>query len=178
MSRIGKKEIKLPGKVAVSITGSTVEVKGPKGTLGYTLPEGISLEQENGALAVVPADKRPATLRFQGLARSIIQNLVKGVSDGFVKELEIQGIGYCGQVNGGKLALNLGYSHPVEFEIPADIKISMPDNTHILVQGIDKQRVGQVAATIRDFRPPDSYKGKGVRYKGEEVVLKEGKTLG
>jgi len=179
MSRLGKQPINLTDKVKVEEKKGDVSVTGPKGTLTFTLPACVSLGQEENMikLSCEGFEKDPGRRALYGLARSLLQNMVTGVTEGFRRELEIQGVGYRGQSSGRKLSLNLGFSHPVEYEAPEGVEISMPQNTRIIVDGIDKQLVGQVAATIRGFRPPDSYKGKGIRYAGEQISLKEGKTV-
>lgn len=179
MSRLGKRPIDLPSQVKIEEKNGKVTVSGPKGSLEYRLPACIQIKNEDKQL-IVSCDgyqKNPEKRALYGLARSLLQNMVTGVSDGFRRELEIQGVGYRGQCSGKKVTLNLGYSHPVDYTVPEGVEVSMPQNTRIVVEGIDKQLVGQVAATIRGFRPPDSYKGKGVRYAGEQVTLKEGKTI-
>lgn len=178
MSRVGKKLIRLDDKVSMTSRGREVTVKGPKGELSWALPDGLDLTIDDGQCVVERSDSSRQGAANHGLARSLLQGLVTGVTEGFKKELEIQGIGYRGQCSGQKLTMSLGYSHPVEYVAPEGVALSMPDNTHIVVEGIDKQKVGQTAATIRGFRPPDSYKGKGIRYVGEYVALKEGKTVG
>jgi large subunit ribosomal protein L6 len=180
MSRIGKQPIELKSQAKVSISGQDVTVAGPKGSLSFALPACVSARQEENMLLVECSsfEKNPKNRALYGMVRSILNNMVQGVTDGFKRQLEIQGVGYRGQCSGKRLILNLGYSHPVEFVAPEGVDISMPDNTHIVVEGIDKQAVGQVAATIRGFRPPDAYKGKGIRYQGEQISLKEGKTVG
>lgn len=178
MSRVGKKLIKVDDKVTITTSGREVTVKGPKGELCWALPDGIDVKVSGGECQVERSDLSPQGGANHGLARSLLQGFVTGVSEGFKKQLEIQGIGYRGQCSGQKVTLSLGYSHPVEYEAPEGVQLTMPDNTHIVVEGIDKQKVGQTAATIRGFRPPDSYKGKGIRYAGEYVALKEGKTVG
>lgn len=180
MSRIGKSPIPLSDRVKIDIADRRVKVEGPKGCLEFTLPSCVSAEVSDRQIKVsCPTYATDASDRaLFGMARSMLNNMVIGVSDGFRKELQIQGVGYRGQVSGKKLTLNIGFSNPVELEIPSDVELTMPDNTRIVVEGIDKQRVGQVASTIRSFRPPDPYKGKGVRYMGEQVTLKEGKTIG
>jgi len=178
MSRIGKKPIKLESGIKVEADGQAVTVTGPKGSLTWTLPLGISIRTEDDQLVVERQDDSRQGAANHGLARSLLQGFIIGVSKGFQKSLEIQGVGYRGQVKGQKLSLSLGFSHPVEFEAPKGIALTMPDQTHVVVDGIDKQLVGQTAATIRGFRPPDAYKGKGVRYTGEQITLKEGKTVG
>ncbi len=180
MSRIGKTPIPLNDRVKVDIKNKQVKIEGPKGSLEFTLPACVDVAVDGQELKVTCAtfENDADDRALYGMARSMLNNMVTGVSDGFRRELEIQGVGYRGQVSGEKLTLNLGYSNPVEFQIPGDVELSMPENTRIVVEGIDKQRVGHVASTIRSFRPPDSYKGKGVRYLGEQVSLKEGKTIG
>lgn len=178
MSRIGRKPVKLVDGTKFSLNGQRATVEGPKGTLDLTIPEKIAIRQEDGQL-VVEAQEETAHLRAcQGMTRSILHNMVTGVTTGFRRELEIQGVGYRGKCQGQKLVLNLGLSHPVEFEVPKPLQVSMPSATQIVIEGPDKQMVGQAAATIRSFRPPDSYKGKGIRYVGEQISLKEGKTVG
>lgn len=178
MSRMGKQPIELTGNVEITIADADVTVKGPKGELSYTLPATISVRQEENKLLVDNSSEERETKADHGLARSLLQGMVTGVTAGFTRELEIQGVGYRGQCKGQQLTLNLGYSNPVEYEVPEGVSVSMPQPTRIVLESIDKQKVGQVAATVRGFRPPDSYKGKGVRYLGEQVSLKEGKTVG
>jgi len=177
MSRIGKRPISLDG-ATVEVQGRTVTVSGPKGKLSWTLPEGIGVRVEESRLIVERHDDSRQGAANHGLARSLLQGMVIGVTRGFRKELEIQGVGYRGQCSNNKLTLSLGFSHPVEYTAPEGVTLSMPNQNLIVVEGIDKQKVGQVAATIRSFRPPDAYKGKGIRYVGEQVTLKEGKTVG
>jgi large subunit ribosomal protein L6 len=178
MSRIGKKSIEIPDKVklAVSDTGS-VKVEGPKGKLEWVLPESIKLRIE-GKLAVLDRSiENRATKALHGLSRSLVSNMVVGVSQGFQKGLEIHGVGFRAQLQGKNLNLNIGFSHPVVFSIPDGIKITVQESTKLLIEGIDKQLVGQVAADIRGFYPPEPYKGKGIRYAGEQILRKEGKTV-
>lgn len=176
MSRIGKKAIDVPSGVSVTLSGSAVVVKGPKGELSMTLAEKISAKQEASALVLERADESRVARANHGLSRALLANMVRGVHEGFSKRLEIQGIGYRAEVKGAKLVLSLGYSHPIEFDIPPDIKITVDKDNKIVVSGIDRSRVGQTAANIRDFRKPDRYKGKGVRYEGEHISLKAGKS--
>jgi len=178
MSRIGKKSIDLPAtvKVAVSPEGG-VKVEGPKGTLEWTLPKQIIARVENTAVHVERASEARGVRALHGLSRSLVANMVTGVSAGFVKDLEIHGVGFKAAVQGKSLNLSLGFSHPVLFSIPDGIKVTVADNTKIKVEGIDKKVVGQVAADIRAYYPPEPYKGKGVRYAGEQIVRKEGKTV-
>ena len=178
MSRIGRTPIKLGSDVSVEIKGRKVTVSGPNGTLDYTVPEPAAVKQEDGELLVECDNAAPRLRALHGTVRSLLSNMVIGVTQGYRRELEIQGVGYRGTCNNNTVTLNLGLSHPVEYQPPEGVEISMPDNTHIVVQGIDKQRVGQAAATIRRFRPPNAYKGKGIRYAGEQITLKEGKTVG
>ncbi len=180
MSRIGKKPIGIDNRVKVAVNGRDLNVEGPKGTLRFELPACIELQQQESSLQLTCAtfEQNSGDRALYGMARSMVNNMVIGVTEGFRKQLEIQGVGYRGQCVGSRMTLQLGYSHPIEFAAPDGISIGMPDNTHILIEGIDKQLVGQVAATIRGFRPPDAYKGKGIRYAGEKVSLKEGKTVG
>jgi len=177
MSRIGKKAIPLSG-ATVAVKDACVTVTGPKGTLEYDLPEAVGVEVGEAEANVTAADESRHSRAKQGLARSLINGMVTGVTVGFKKALEIQGVGYRGQCNNNRLSLSLGYSHPVEFHAPEGLTLSMPSPTSIVIEGIDKQLVGQAAATIRGFRPPDNYKGKGIRYVGERVTIKEGKTVG
>ena len=177
MSRMGKMPIQVSDKVKVDIAGAQVTVTGPKGALDFTVPQPISVALDKGVLTVSRDGESRDAKAKHGMVRSILQSHVTGVSDGFRRVLEIQGVGYRGQLKGNQLTLNLGYSNPVEYEVPEGVQVSMPDQTHIVLEGIDKQKVGQIAANIRGFRPPDAYKGKGVRYEGEQVSLKEGKTV-
>ena len=176
MSRIGLQPITLPSGTSVTISESEVVVKGPKGQLTSPLMPRIKVKQNGDTLTLERADEEKQTRAFHGLCRSLLYNAVVGVSQGFKKELEIQGIGYRAAVKGSTLELQLGYSHPIVYSIPKEITISVEKNTAISIEGIDKQKVGQVAAEIRSFRPPEVYKGKGVRYKGEYVQRKVGKA--
>lgn len=178
MSRIGKKIIDLPGtvKIAISPEGG-VKVEGPKGKLEWTLPKQISARIENSTILVERSNEGRSARALHGLSRALVANMVAGVSTGFVKELEIHGVGFKAAVQGSALNLSLGFSHPVLFPIPEGIKITVADNTKIRIEGIDKKVVGQVAADIRAYYPPEPYKGKGVRYSGEKIVRKEGKTV-
>ena len=180
MSRIGNKSIVVPTGVEVTVSGQEITVKGAKGTLSHVAPELITIEFDAEAKTITtvrPNDSRQAKA-FHGLTRSLIANMVAGVSTGWKKELEIRGTGYRGQVQGKVLNLNLGYSHPIEYQIPEGLTITMPNNTSVTIEGADKQLVGQAAADIRFYRKPEVYKGKGVRYVGEYVALKEGKGAG
>jgi len=176
MSRIGKKPIPIPKGVTATIEPSAVEVKGPKGSLRQPLPRGVLFVEEEGEL-VARIDGEPREMsKFHGLARSLVANAVKGVSEGFTRELDIVGIGYRAEVQGRKITFALGYSHPIVLDIPEGIAIAVEKQTHITVSGIDRQVVGQVAANIRRLRKPDPYKQKGVRYTGEVLKKKVGKT--
>lgn len=174
MSRIGRKLIPLPPKVEVKISAAAVDVKGPKGQLQVELPEGIQVEQQDANLRVVRRDEMLSARH--GLIRSLLANSVTGVSSGFQKDLEIVGIGYRAELKGKVVVFLLGYSHPIEFVIPEGIQIAVEKQTRLSVTGIDKQRVGQVAATIRSLRAPDPYKNKGIRYAGEVLQKKVGKA--
>ncbi|AFZ52653.1 50S ribosomal protein L6 [Cyanobacterium aponinum] len=176
MSRIGKRPITIPAKVEVTIDGQLVQVKGPKGDLSRTLPALVTLTQEGQEIKVVrDNDSRKARERH-GLCRTLVDNMIQGVSQGFEKKLEIQGVGYRAQAQGSKLTLNVGYSKPVEMEMPQGISVAVNNNTEVVVSGIDKELVGNVAAKIRAVRPPEVYKGKGIRYSGEYVRRKVGKA--
>ncbi|WP_041375458.1 50S ribosomal protein L6 [Polymorphum gilvum] len=175
MSRIGKKPVPVPSGVTATINGRTVEVKGPKGQLSFVLNDLVLAEMTDDGIKVDPRnDSKPARSMW-GMTRTMLQNLITGVSQGFEKKLDITGVGYRAQIQGNNLQLALGFSHDVLFPIPAGIDIKCPKPTEIIVSGIDKQAVGQVAANIREYRPPEPYKGKGVRYSGEFIVRKEGK---
>ncbi len=180
MSRIGKKPIQISDGVSVSLDGRTVQVSGPKGAMQFALPETAGLRIDDRVVKVenLGGDRDKAAKALYGTVRAIIQNMVTGVSQGFRRELEIRGVGFRGQCQGQRLVLNLGFSHQVEFHAPEGVAVSMPENNRIVIEGIDKQVVGETAAKIRSFRPPDNYKGKGIRYLGEHVILKEGKTVG
>ena len=175
MSRIGKKSVPVPAGVAVSLSGANLSVKGPKGELKMVLVEHVLAKLEDGGIKVDPRDKSKMARSCWGLSRTLVANMVRGVTQGYSKTLEISGVGYRAAVAGKGLQLNLGYSHDVNYPIPEGIEIKTPKPTEIVVSGIDKQRVGQVAAEIRDFRSPEPYKGKGVKYAGEYIFRKEGK---
>ena len=178
MSRIGKTPITLPANVKVSLApGGLVTVEGSKGTLNWELPKGITFSIEGATLTVARANEERATRALHGLSRALLNNMVAGVTTGFRRDLEIQGVGFRATVKENKLDLNIGYSHPVLFSIPKEIKIVVTDNTKISIEGIDKHLVGQVAADIRAYYPPEPYKGKGIRYSDEQVRRKEGKTV-
>jgi len=173
MSRIAKAPIELPSGVEIKVSGVEVSVKGPKGNLVQKLHPQVSLEQEDNTVTVKPANN--SSVPMAGTFRSLVNNMVVGVSNGFEKKLTLVGVGYRAQLQGNKLTLALGYSHPIEFAAPEGITIEVPSQTEIVVKGCDKQKVGQVASEIRAFRPPEPYKGKGVRYADERVVRKEAK---
>jgi large subunit ribosomal protein L6 len=176
MSRIGKKPIPIPKGVTVKIDGAAVDVQGPKGKMRQAVPPGILIAQDNGSL-VARMEREDANLnKFHGLARSLVANAVAGVTEGFKKELDIVGVGYRAELKGKQVHFALGYSHPVIFDIPTGIDITVDKQTHITVTGVDRQLVGQVAANIRRMRKPDPYKQKGVRYTGEVLKKKVGKT--
>jgi large subunit ribosomal protein L6 len=175
MSRIGKKAVPVPSGVTASVDGQTVKMKGPKGALQYVVPDDIVVKMENGGVKVDPRSETKRARAMWGTSRTLVSNLVTGVTKGFESKLEITGVGYRASVQGKNLHLALGFSHDVIYPIPEGIAIVTPKPTEIVVSGIDKQRVGQVAAEIRGFRPPEPYKGKGVRYAGEFIFRKEGK---
>lgn len=175
MSRIGKKPVPLPKGVEATLSGQTVTVKGPKGTRSFTATDDVTLTVADGAVKVTPRGLSKRARQQWGMSRSQVENLVTGVTEGFKKELEITGVGYRANMQGNTLKLALGYSHDVDFEIPAGVTVTAPKQTEIVVEGIDQQLVGQVAANIREWRSPEPYKGKGIRYKGEYIFRKEGK---
>jgi large subunit ribosomal protein L6 len=175
MSRIGKKPVELPSGVTASVSGQTIEVKGPKGTRSFNATDDVTLTVQDNAVSVMPRGKSKRARQQWGMSRTMVANLVTGVSEGFKKELEIQGVGYRAQMQGNTLKLNLGLSHDVDYTAPEGVTVSAPKQTEIVVEGIDEQLVGQVAANIRQWRKPEPYKGKGIRYKGEFIFRKEGK---
>jgi large subunit ribosomal protein L6 len=175
MSRIGKKPVELPSGVTATVSGQTVEVKGPKGTRSFTATDDVTIALDGNALKVTPRGTSKRARQQWGMSRSMVANLVTGVTTGFKRELEIQGVGYRAQMQGNTLKLALGYSHDVNFEVPAGVTVTAPKQTEVVVEGIDEQQVGQVAANIREWRGPEPYKGKGIRYKGEFIFRKEGK---
>lgn|SRR5690606_3440348 len=175
MSRIGKKPVPVPQGVTASVEGQTVIAKGPKGELKFVVNEEVLVSMENGEIAVEPRDQSRTARSKWGMSRTQIANILTGVKEGFEKKLEISGVGYRAAMQGKDLQLALGFSHDVIYKAPEGITISVPKPTEITVSGIDKQQVGQVAAEIREFRSPEPYKGKGVRYAGEKIVRKEGK---
>ena len=175
MSRIGKQPIELPSGVEATISGQSIEVKGPKGARSFTATDDVTIALKDQMILVTPRGSSKRARQQWGMSRTQVANLVVGVTDGFKKELEINGVGYRAAIQGDLLKLSLGYSHDVDFEIPSNVKITCAKPTEILVEGIDQQVVGQVAANIRSWRKPEPYKGKGIRYKGEYIFAKEGK---
>lgn len=175
MSRIGRKPVALSKGVSATISGQTIEVKGPKGARSFTATDDVTLSMENDLVKVAPRGTSKRARQQWGLTRSMIENLVTGVTTGFKKELEIQGVGYRAAMAGNVLKLSLGFSHEVNFEVPKGVTVTAPKQTEIVVEGIDQQLVGQVAANIRDWKRPEPYKGKGIRYVNEYVFRKEGK---
>ncbi|MEO9822263.1 MAG: 50S ribosomal protein L6 [Paracoccaceae bacterium] len=175
MSRIGKKPVDMPSGVSASVSGQTIEVKGPKGTRSFTATDDITILVEDNLIRIDPRGKSKRARQQWGMSRTQIQNCVEGVTNGFKKELEIQGVGYRAQMQGNTLRLNLGLSHDVDFVAPDGVTVTAPKQTQIIVEGIDQQLVGQVAANIRAWRKPEPYKGKGIRYKDEYIFRKEGK---
>ena len=176
MSRIGNKPVVIPAGVTLDLKDNTVTVKGPKGELTYTFNQNISLEQREGEVVFTRPDDSKENKTIHGTTRAVFNNMVVGVTDGFQKELELIGVGYRAQLQGKNLVLNVGYSHPVEFTPEEGVEIEVPSNTKVIVKGYDKQKVGELAANIRGVRPPEPYKGKGIRYVNEFVRRKEGKT--
>ena len=175
MSRIGKKPVELPSGVSATVSGQTVEVKGPKGTQSFTATDDVTITVEDNTVAVAPRGMSKRARQQWGMSRTMVANMVHGVQQTFKKELEIQGVGYRAQLQGKVLKLNLGYSHEVDFAVPQGVTVTTPKPTEIIVEGIDQQLVGQVAANIREWRGPEPYKGKGIRYKDEYIFRKEGK---
>jgi large subunit ribosomal protein L6 len=176
MSRIGKAPIAVPDKVSVSLDGLAVTVKGPEGELSRTLPEGVSIAQDGNTLVVSPTSSHRRSRERHGLCRTLVANMVEGVSQGFTRKLEIVGVGYRAAVQGKKLVVSAGYSHQVEMDPPDGITFSVDGNTTVLVSGADKEVVGNEAAKVRAIRPPEPYKGKGIKYEGEKILRKAGKT--
>ncbi|WP_299872376.1 50S ribosomal protein L6 [uncultured Sulfitobacter sp.] len=175
MSRIGKKPVDLPSGVTATVSGQSIEVKGPKGTRHFKATDDVDLKVEDNVVTVTPRGKSKRARQQWGMSRTMVENLVTGVTQGFKKELEIQGVGYRAQMQGNTLKLNLGLSHDVDYTAPEGVTVTAPKQTEVVVEGIDEQLVGQVAANIRQWRKPEPYKGKGIRYKGEFVFRKEGK---
>ena len=176
MSRIGNKPVVIPAGVTIDLKDNTVTVKGPKGELSYTFNQNITLVQNEGEVVFTRPDDTKENKTIHGTTRAVFNNMVVGVTEGFQKELELIGVGYRAQLQGKKLVLNVGYSHPVEFTPEEGVEIEVPSNTKVIVKGYDKQKVGELAANIRGVRPPEPYKGKGIRYVDEFVRRKEGKT--
>ena len=176
MSRIGKNPVPVPEKVTVSLDGLTVTVKGPKGELQRTLPDGVTVTQDNNSIVVAPTSNKRTSRERHGLCRTLVANMVEGVSNGFSKNLEIVGVGSRAQVKGKTLVVSAGYSHPVEMEAPEGITFKVENNTRVIVSGIDKELVGNEAAKVRAIRPPEPYKGKGIKYEGERILRKAGKS--
>ena len=177
MSRIGKMPIVVPPKVKVEVKGQKVSVEGPKGKLNWELPNRTTAALENGQIVVTRKGEDSQSRALHGLSRAIVNNMVKGVSDGFVKRLEIHGVGFKAAVQGKNVNLSLGYSHPIVYSLPDQIKVTVEENTKLLIEGPDKEVVGKVASEIRSYYPPEPYKGKGVRYSDEKIIRKEGKTV-
>ena len=175
MSRIGKKPVEIPSGVDIKIEGQTVTAKGPKGELSVTLIDDVKVEQTDDGIQVEPQGKSKRARSMWGMSRTLVANIIDGVTEGFTKQLEISGVGYRAQMKGSSLSLQLGLSHDVDYPQPDGIKIECPSQTEIIVSGIEKQLVGQVAAEIRAYRPPEPYKGKGIKYKNEYIFRKEGK---
>ena len=175
MSRIGKKLVALPSGVSAVVSGQTIEVKGPKGSRSFSASDDVTLIVEEGAVSVTPRGKSKRARQQWGMSRTMVANLVTGVTAGFKKELEIKGVGYRAQLQGNVLKLNLGLSHDVDFQVPDGVTVTVPKQTEIIVEGEDQQLVGQVAANICEWRRPEPYKGKGIMYKGEYIFRKEGK---
>ena len=175
MSRIGKKPVTVPAGVTANIEGGTLSVKGPKGTLSLQLADDIKYEVQDGGISVQPANDTKRARAFWGMQRTLVQNLVTGVTEGFTKKLLITGVGYRANAQGRKLKLQLGYSHDVDIDVPEGLTVATPDNTTVEISGADKQKVGQLAAEIRRWRKPEPYKGKGIKYAGEFIFRKEGK---
>jgi large subunit ribosomal protein L6 len=176
MSRIGKAPISVPDKVTVSLNGLAVTVKGPKGELSRILPDGVSISQEGNTLQVNPVNDSRRSRERHGLSRTLVANMVEGVSQGFTRKLEIVGVGYRAAVQGKKLVVSAGYSHPVEMVPPEGVTFTVENNTTVFVSGADKELVGNEAAKVRAIRPPEPYKGKGIKYEGEKILRKAGKT--
>ncbi|MCB1127369.1 MAG: 50S ribosomal protein L6 [Verrucomicrobiae bacterium] len=177
MSRVGKLPISLPPKVKASVDGQRVLVEGPKGKLTFDLPRRTAATIEDGQIKVTRASDEPEVRALHGLGRAILNNMVKGVHEGYVRRLEIHGVGFKAAVQGEKITMNLGYSHPIVYPIPAGVSVKVEENTKVVIEGADKQAVGLVASELRGFYPAEPYKGKGVRYAGERIVRKEGKTV-
>ena len=177
MSRVGKVPIVIPAQVKVQVQGNAISVEGPKGKLAHSLPVELAVEQKGSELIIKTASELPQTGALHGLHRTLVQNMVEGVVSGYLKELELSGVGYRAQISGNKLEMFVGFTHPVIYLIPAGITVEAPKPTQLIVKGIDKQLVGQVAARIREFAKPEPYKGKGIKYVGEVIRRKAGKAV-
>lgn len=178
MSRIGNRSIPIPDKAKITVSDNGhVQVEGPKGKLEWTLPAAITAKVEEGAITFQCPEQNKKNRALHGLSRALVNNMVTGVTEGFRRDLEINGVGFKAAVSGKTLNLSLGYSHPIHFPIPEGIDVTVTDNTKVSVEGIDRQKVGQVASDIRSYYPPEPYKGKGVKYAGEQIIRKEGKTV-
>ena len=175
MSRVGKKPVAVPSGVTATVTGQTVKMKGAKGELSFLVPEEVTVAMDNGEVSVAPRDQSKTARAKWGMSRAQVQSLVDGVTKGFERKLDVNGVGYRAQVTGKSLKLSLGYSHDIDYQIPTGITITTPKPTEIVIAGIDKQKVGQTAAEIREYRGPEPYKGKGVKYSDEFIFRKEGK---
>ena len=175
MSRIGKKPVDIPSGVTVTLNGTDLTVKGPKGELAMSFVPDVMVEHADNAITVTPSGETKQAKSMWGMQRTLVSNMIEGVTNGFSRKLEINGVGYRAQMKGKSLNLQLGYSHDIDFPVPEGIKIETPDQTTIVISGIDKQKVGQTAAKIREFRKPEPYKGKGIKYEGEYIFRKEGK---
>ena len=175
MSRIGKQPVELPSGVTATVSGQTIEVKGPKANHSFTATDDVTIAIEDNVVKVTPRGKSKRARQQWGMSRTMVANMVKGVTEGFKKELEINGVGYRAQMQGNTLKLSLGYSHDVDFEVPQGVTVTCPKQTEIVIEGDDPQLVGQVAANIREWRAPEPYKGKGIKYKDEYIFRKEGK---
>ncbi len=175
MSRIGKKPVELPSGVEATVSGQTVSVKGPRGARQFTATDDVTIALADGEISVEPRGRSKRAREQWGMSRTMVANLVQGVTQGFRRELEINGVGYRAAMQGQTLKLSLGYSHDVDFEVPEGVTVTTPRQTEIVVEGIDQQLVGQVASNIREWRAPEPYKGKGIKYKGESIFRKEGK---
>ena len=175
MSRIGKKSVELPAGVSATVSGQTIEVKGPKGTRTFKATDDVTITVDGQSVSIMPRGSSKRARQQWGMSRTMVANLATGVTEGFKKELEINGVGYRAAAQGNVLKLQLGYSHEVNFDVPEGVTVTTPKQTEVIVEGIDQQLVGQVAANIREWRKPEPYKGKGIRYKGEFIFRKEGK---
>jgi len=175
MSRVSKKPVEMPGGVEVNLSGSQVSIKGSKGNLTLDLHADVQVEQVDGALSVKVRREEQSVIAIAGTTRALLANMIQGVTAGFGRRLELRGVGYRAAVQGNMLNLTLGFSHPVNYQVPEGVTVETPSQTEVVVRGVDKQKVGQVAAEIRAYRPPEPYKGKGVRYADERVMIKEAK---